>query len=48
MALETYLGSGRGFPNLFAITVPHSAIAFSNVPVSVEQHVELVSPNVLP
>jgi cation diffusion facilitator CzcD-associated flavoprotein CzcO len=41
---ETYLGlTVAGFPNLFAITGPQSPSAFSNVPVSVEQHVEWIT-----
>jgi cation diffusion facilitator CzcD-associated flavoprotein CzcO len=41
---ETYLGLGvAGFPNLFTITGPQSPSAFSNVPVSIEQHVEWIT-----
>jgi cyclohexanone monooxygenase len=41
---ETYLGVAiAGFPNLFTITGPQSPSAFSNVPVSIEQHVEWIT-----
>lgn len=41
---ETYLGlMAAGFPNLFMITGPQSPSAFSNVPVSIEQHVEFIA-----
>jgi cyclohexanone monooxygenase len=39
-----YLGvTIAGFPNLFMITGPQSPSAFSNVPVSIEQHVEWIT-----
>ena len=38
---QTYLGlSIAGFPNLFTITGPQSPSVLSNMPVSIEQHVE--------
>ena len=41
---RTYLGLAHaGFPNLFTITGPSSPSVLSNVMVSIEQHVELVS-----
>jgi len=41
---STYLGVAiAGFPNLFTITGPGSPSALSNVPVSIEQHVEWIS-----
>ena len=41
---ETYLGiATAGFPNLFMMTGPQSPSAFSNVPVSIEQHVEWIT-----
>jgi cation diffusion facilitator CzcD-associated flavoprotein CzcO len=41
---ETYLGlTVAGFPNLFAITGPQSPSAFSDVPMSIEQHVEWIT-----
>src|SRR3954466_12399901 len=41
---RTYLGlMSAGFPNLFMITGPQSPAVLSNVPVSIEQHVEFVS-----
>ncbi|MGQ0842932.1 MAG: flavin-containing monooxygenase [Sporichthyaceae bacterium] len=41
---RTYLGmSTAGFPNLFMITGPQSPGVLSNMPVSIEQHVEFVS-----
>lgn len=40
---RTYLGLGMaGFPNLFTITGPGSPSVFSNVVVSIEQHVEWI------
>jgi len=40
----TYLGvSVAGFPNLFMITGPGSPSVLSNMPVSIEQHVEWIS-----
>jgi cation diffusion facilitator CzcD-associated flavoprotein CzcO len=40
----TYLGlSVSGFPNLFMITGPGSPSVLSNMPVSIEQHVEWIS-----
>jgi cation diffusion facilitator CzcD-associated flavoprotein CzcO len=40
----TYLGvSSAGFPNLFMITGPGSPSVLSNMPVSIEQHVEWIS-----
>jgi cation diffusion facilitator CzcD-associated flavoprotein CzcO len=41
---RTYLGlTVAGFPNLFTITGPQSPSVLSNMPVSIEQHVELIS-----
>ncbi len=41
---RTYLGlSTAGFPNLFMITGPGSPSVLSNMPVSIEQHVEWIS-----
>jgi cation diffusion facilitator CzcD-associated flavoprotein CzcO len=41
---QTYLGvSSAGFPNLFMITGPGSPSVLSNMPVSIEQHVEWIS-----
>ncbi len=41
---RTYLGlTVAGFPNLFTITGPQSPSVLSNMPVSIEQHVDLVS-----
>jgi cyclohexanone monooxygenase len=41
---RTYLGiSIVGFPNLFTITGPQSPSVLSNVPVSIEQHVEWIA-----
>lgn len=41
---QTYLGLGvHGFPNLFTITGPQSPSVLSNMPVSIEHHVEWVS-----
>ena len=41
---HTYLGiSVAGFPNLFTITGPQSPSVLSNMPVSIEQHVEWVT-----
>ena len=41
---RTYLGvSSAGFPNLFMITGPGSPSVLSNMPVSIEQHVEWIS-----
>jgi cyclohexanone monooxygenase len=41
---RTYLGVAiAGFPNFFTITGPGSPSALSNVPVSIEQHVEWIS-----
>src|SRR6202000_2308183 len=40
----TYLGlSVPGFPNLFTITGPGSPSVLSNMPVSIEQHVEWIA-----
>jgi cation diffusion facilitator CzcD-associated flavoprotein CzcO len=40
---RTYLGlTTAGFPNLFTITGPQSPSVLSNMPVSIEQHVDLV------
>ena len=40
---KTYLGLGiPGFPNLFTITGPGSPSVLSNMPVSIEQHVEWI------
>ena len=41
---ETYLGlASAGFPNMFMITGPGSPSVLSNMPVSIEQHVEWIS-----
>jgi cation diffusion facilitator CzcD-associated flavoprotein CzcO len=41
---RTYLGlQVAGFPNLFTITGPQSPSVLSNMPVSIEQHVEWIS-----
>ena len=41
---RTYLGiATAGFPNLFMITGPESPSVLSNMPVSIEQHVEWIS-----
>jgi cyclohexanone monooxygenase len=41
---KTYLGlATAGFPNLFMITGPGSPSVLSNMPVSIEQHVEWIS-----
>lgn len=41
---KTYLGLGvHGFPNMFTITGPQSPSVLSNMPVSIEHHVEWVS-----
>ncbi len=41
---RTYLGlSVAGFPNLFMITGPQSPSVLSNMPVSIEQHVEWIT-----
>ncbi|MEO0566321.1 MAG: NAD(P)/FAD-dependent oxidoreductase [Pseudomonadota bacterium] len=41
---ESYLGlTVSGFPNFFTVTGPQSPSAFSNVPVSIEQHVEFIT-----
>jgi cation diffusion facilitator CzcD-associated flavoprotein CzcO len=41
---RTYLGiTVAGFPNFFAITGPQSPSVLSNMPVSIEQHVEWIS-----
>jgi len=41
---HTYLGiSVSGFPNLFTITGPQSPSVLSNMPVSIEQHVEWIT-----
>jgi cation diffusion facilitator CzcD-associated flavoprotein CzcO len=41
---RTYLGiSVAGFPNLFTITGPQSPSVLSNMPVSIEQHVEWIA-----
>ncbi|MGQ0574675.1 MAG: flavin-containing monooxygenase [Pseudonocardia sp.] len=41
---RTYLGlASAGFPNLFTITGPQSPSVLSNMPVSIEQHVDLVA-----
>ncbi|MBS4192811.1 NAD(P)/FAD-dependent oxidoreductase [Bacillus sp. FJAT-49705] len=40
---RTYLGiANAGFPNMFMITGPESPSVLSNVPVSIEQHVEWI------
>ncbi len=41
---RTYLGLGvDGFPNLFTITGPQSPAVLSNMPVSIEQHVDWIT-----
>ena len=41
---HTYLGLCiAGFPNLFTITGPQSPSVLSNMPVSIEQHVEWIA-----
>ena len=41
---QTYLGvAAAGYPNLFMITGPQSPSVLSNMPVSIEQHVEWVT-----
>jgi cyclohexanone monooxygenase len=41
---RTYLGlTSAGFPNLFMITGPQSPSVLSNMPVSIEQHVEFIA-----
>jgi hypothetical protein len=41
---QTYLGvAAAGYPNLFMITGPQSPSVLSNMPVSIEQHVEWVA-----
>ncbi|HEV3309229.1 MAG TPA: NAD(P)/FAD-dependent oxidoreductase [Chloroflexota bacterium] len=41
---QTYLGLAiAGYPNLFTITGPQSPSVLSNVPVSIEQHVEWIT-----
>ena len=41
---KTYLGlTSAGFPNMFMITGPGSPSVLSNMPVSIEQHVEWIS-----
>ena len=41
---RTYLGLGvDGFPNLFTITGPQSPSVLSNMPVSIEQHVDWIA-----
>jgi cyclohexanone monooxygenase len=41
---RTYLGiSVAGFPNFFTITGPQSPSVLSNMPVSIEQHVEWIT-----
>ncbi|MBS0448343.1 MAG: NAD(P)/FAD-dependent oxidoreductase [Proteobacteria bacterium] len=41
---ETYLGlMVAGFPNLFTVTGPQSPSVLSNMPVSIEQHVEWIT-----
>ncbi len=41
---RTYLGlTSAGFPNLFMITGPGSPSVLSNMPISIEQHVEMIS-----
>ncbi len=40
---KTYLGlMSHGYPNLFTITGPQSPSVLSNMPVSIEQHVEFI------
>ncbi|MEH6944207.1 flavin-containing monooxygenase [Bacillus sp. JJ722] len=46
--VKTYLGiANSGFPNMFMITGPESPSAFSNAPVSIEQHVEWITECIL-
>ncbi len=41
---RTYLGlTSAGFPNLFMITGPGSPSVLSNMPISIEQHVEMIA-----
>jgi cyclohexanone monooxygenase len=41
---QTYLGVAiTGYPNLFTITGPRSSSVLSNMPVSIEQHVEWIT-----
>jgi len=41
---RTYLGlTSAGFPNMFTVTGPQSPSVLSNMPVSIEQHVDLVA-----
>ncbi len=41
---RTYLGlMSAGYPNLFMITGPQSPSVLSNMPVSIEQHVEFIA-----
>jgi cyclohexanone monooxygenase len=41
---QTYLGVAiAGYPNLFTITGPQSPSVLSNMPVSIEQHVEWIT-----
>ena len=41
---QTYLGvAAAGYPNLFMITGPQSPSVLSNMPVSIEQHVEWIT-----
>lgn len=41
---QTYLGlQTAGFPNLFTITGPQSPSVLSNMPISIEQHVEWIA-----
>lgn len=41
---KTYLGlSTNGFPNMFMITGPESPSVLSNMPISIEQHVEWIA-----
>ncbi|MFP5112089.1 hypothetical protein ACSU64_06875 [Bacillaceae bacterium C204] len=41
---RTYLGiANAGFPNMFMITGPESPSVLSNMPVSIEQHVEWIA-----
>lgn len=43
-ATRTYLGlATNGFPNMFMITGPESPSVLSNMPISIEQHVEWIS-----
>ncbi|MFC3039453.1 flavin-containing monooxygenase [Virgibacillus xinjiangensis] len=42
-SVQTYLGLAlNGFPNMFTITGPESPSVLSNMPVSIEQHVEWI------